>query len=132
MKSKAPLPLMEQLVMILVFALAATLCVQGFFLAGRLSRHQEARSEAVVFAQNAAELLKHTHGDYEQTAQILGGTWDGHDLTVSLGQSRLLQAFPIKTESPLLGSAHIQILEADMVLFEITVAWQEVTGDVDP
>ena len=30
MKNKAPLPLMEQLIMVLVFALAAALCLQGF------------------------------------------------------------------------------------------------------
>ena len=30
MKSKAPLALMEQMVMILVFALAAALCLQAF------------------------------------------------------------------------------------------------------
>lgn len=32
MRSKAPLVLMEQLVMVLVFALAAALCVQVFVL----------------------------------------------------------------------------------------------------
>ena len=132
MKSKAPLPLMEQLIMILVFALAATFCVQGFALAGRLSRRQEARSQAVIPAQNAAELLKYTSGDYEQVAQTLGGTWDGHCLTVSLKDSCLLQVIPVETDTPLLGSAHIQVVDGEDVLFEITTAWQEVTDDVHP
>ena len=39
MRSKAPLALMEQMVMVLVFALAAALCLQAFALADRISRH---------------------------------------------------------------------------------------------
>ena len=58
MRSKAPLALMEQLVMVLVFALAAALCVQVFVLSSRTSRWNESRDRAVVEAQNAAELLK--------------------------------------------------------------------------
>ena len=38
MKSKAPLALMEQLVMVLVVALAAALCLQAFTLADQISR----------------------------------------------------------------------------------------------
>ena len=58
MKSRAPLALMEQLVMVLVFALAAALCVQAFFASDRMSRQGEARDRAVLLAQNAAEYLK--------------------------------------------------------------------------
>ena len=43
MKSKAPLALMEQMVMLLVFALAAALCLQAFVQSDRLSR--ESRSD---------------------------------------------------------------------------------------
>lgn len=43
MRSKAPLALMEQLVMVLVFALAAALCVQVFVLSGQTSRWNESR-----------------------------------------------------------------------------------------
>ena len=58
MKSKAPLVLMEQLVMVLVFALSAAVCLQVFALSGSLSRTCEARDRAAVIAQNAAEALK--------------------------------------------------------------------------
>ena len=40
MRSKAPLALMEQMVMVLVFALAAALCLQAFALADRISRQE--------------------------------------------------------------------------------------------
>ncbi|MEI3306106.1 MAG: hypothetical protein V8R40_08850 [Dysosmobacter sp.] len=47
MRSKAPLALMEQLVMVLVFALAAALCVQVFVLSGQTSRWNAARDRAL-------------------------------------------------------------------------------------
>ena len=58
MRSKAPLVMMEQLVMVLVFALTAALCVQMFVLAERLSGKYEATDRAVLEAQNTAENLK--------------------------------------------------------------------------
>lgn len=64
MKSKAPLVLMEQLVMLLVFALAAALCVQAFALSDRTSAWNAARDRAVLEAQNAAEALKGNDTDY--------------------------------------------------------------------
>lgn len=68
MKSKAPLILMEQLVMLLVFALAAALCVQAFALSDRTSLRNAARDRAVLEAQNAAEALK--GGDLEYFSRM--------------------------------------------------------------
>ena len=59
MKSRAPLALMEQIVMVLVFALAAAICLQAFVASGKLSRQAEERGRAVVEAQNMAEALKY-------------------------------------------------------------------------
>ena len=39
MKSKAPLVMMEQVVMVLIFALAAALCLQTFVLSGKISKN---------------------------------------------------------------------------------------------
>lgn len=60
MKSKASLSLMEQLIMVLVFALAAALCLQVFAKADSIAARTQCRDEAVLIAQNAAEILKHT------------------------------------------------------------------------
>ena len=57
MRSKATLTLMEQTVMLLVFALAAALCVRIFVYADQTSRRYEARDRAVLEAQNLAERL---------------------------------------------------------------------------
>lgn len=64
MRSRAPLVLMEQVVMILVFALAAALCVQVFVYADRTSRYHESRDRAIVEAQNAAESIKQGSAAY--------------------------------------------------------------------
>ena len=58
MKSKAPLAMMEQIVMVLVFALAAALCLQTFVLSGKISKKTEAKNRAVTEAQNVAEIMK--------------------------------------------------------------------------
>ena len=50
MKSKAPLALMEQIIMVLVFALAAALCLRTFALSDRMSREGELRDGAVLLA----------------------------------------------------------------------------------
>ena len=63
MKSKAPLVLMEQMVMLLVFALASALCLQAFVKSGDLSQRSAARDRAAVEAQNAAETLRSQSGD---------------------------------------------------------------------
>lgn len=58
MKSKAPLVMMEQIVMVLIFALAAALCLQTFVLSGKISKNTEELNRASIEVQNVAETLK--------------------------------------------------------------------------
>ena len=58
MRSKASLQLMEQMIMILVFAVAAALCLQVFAKSGEISRRTACQDAAVQLARNAAELYK--------------------------------------------------------------------------
>ena len=139
MKSKAPLALMEQLVMVLVFALAAALCLQVFVLSDRMSQRSEARDHAVVQVQNVAETLKGYDGDLSESAARLGGIADekslqiGYDTDwrpVPVAESiYLVQAVRTEEEDPLLGSAHVfaQTVDGD-VLFQVNVCWQEVAA----
>ena len=60
----------------LVFALAAALCLQVFVLSDKTSRRNEARDRAVLEAQNTAEELKSLRGDLAQAAGLYGGTFD--------------------------------------------------------
>ena len=124
MKNKTPLPLMEQLIMVLVFALTAALCLQGFSLADRISHRQEAREKAVVLSQSMAEALKASSGDPEAASRLLDDFPEDSDFTV--------QVIPVSTEDPYLGSARIMVTYEDENIFEITVAWQEVSKNEVP
>ena len=110
MKNKTSLLLMEQLVMILVFALCAALCLQCFVAADRISRETGLRDEAVLLAQNTAESLK--AGAPIPEAPI--------GLTLSV------EALP--AEIPGLNTAEISVFNAETgdLLICFTTGWQEV------
>ncbi len=73
MRSKAPLALMELTVMVLVFALAAVLCLRAFAWSDIRSRWNDDRDQAVLAAQSAAETWKAAHGDAALAADRYGG-----------------------------------------------------------
>ena len=96
MNSKSTLVLMEQLVMILVFALAAALCLKAFVWADRASRDNELRTQAVFLAQNAAETVKACRGDFDTAAGLLDGQFLGDTLQIRYDQTGL----PVTEDAP--------------------------------
>lgn len=136
MKSKAPLSLMEQLIMLVVFALAAALCLQVFVLSSKVSRSSETKSHAVTAVQNAAEVTKSCRGDFEKLSAILGGSGDDRRWQLSFDENwqpatsanacYVVNIIPASTELPTLGSAEISAHGEDGTLFSLTVCWQEV------
>ena len=114
MKNKASLLLMEQLVMVLVFALAAALCLTAFVKADQISRETARRDEAVLLAQNAAQVLKATSGDLEQA--MATGADSGYRLEIDW----------MDTAVSLLGKAEIRVWQEDELVFSLQVGWQEV------
>ena len=137
MHSKAPLALMEQIIMLLVFALSAALCLQVFALSGKISHGMEDRAYAVTEVRNAAESIKIFDGDFEKHAEMFGGTtengtwkafYDEDWKTVSEEEAvYIVEAVPAETENPLLGAAKISAFEKNgKELFALEVAWQEV------
>ena len=135
MKSRAPLALMEQTVMVLVFALAAALCLRAFVLADGISRQVEATDRAVLWAESAADTLKARNGDLAQAEAELGGNLDGQRWIIPLdetwqetaGESAYtLTAQPIQSGQPLLGRTQIDVAEKNgESLFSLEVCWQE-------
>ena len=111
MKHKASLQLMELLVMILVFAAAAALCLQLFAKAEEISVETGRRDQAVVLARNGAELLKAV-GDPE-AAEALGT--DGYRVMV----------VPEPAGQPGLACARIDVFFEEDMLFSLTAGWQE-------
>lgn len=128
MKSKASLTLMEQLVMVLVFALAAAVCLRAFVYADKLSRETQDRDRAVYIAQNGAETVKACRGGFAEAAALLGGAETEEGLTVCYETGFRLEAERLPTETAGLGRAEIRVTKGDEVLFSLTVAWQEVDG----
>ncbi len=138
MKSKAPLLLMEQVIMVLVFALAAALCLRVFAWAQLTARDNAQRDRALVCVQNAAQTLKGCAGDYEAVARQCGGSWDGTQWTVGYDSewttTRQAAAYeltvsPVLSGQALLGQAEVAVtrLADGQQLAGLTVCWQEVS-----
>ncbi len=142
MKSKAPLVLMEQMVMLLVFALAAALCLQAFVKSDELSRRMEARDRAVNLCQSAAETLRDAKGEtwavaaaldhpyvYGYTRMPLNVYYDGSwEKASETEYAYCLRIEPLEDNGvDGLGKGHVSMTEADNgeTLFELDVAWQE-------
>lgn len=135
MRSRAPLALMEQTVMVLIFALAAALCLRAFALADGISRRVEATDRAVLWAESAADTLKAREGDLSRAAAELGGEVDGQRWTILLDENwqetagepaYTLTGRPVQTGRPLLGKAQIDVVQKNGErLFSLEVCWQE-------
>lgn len=123
MRSRAPLSLMEQLVMLGVFALAAALCLQAFVRSDALSRERQARDRAAVVCQNAAEVICHTG-----RPESVRGQWYDEDWAPvpEGGGAYLLEVRELESETAGLGRAAVTVTERDGgMLFELKIAWQE-------
>lgn len=151
MRSKAPLMMMEQMVMLLVFALAAALCLQAFVKSDQLSRRGEDRDRAVIQAQNAAELIRHYGGDgahaLSSAAEALGAAYEQGVLWMDYDENWVsmdyntcgmeaseaahrLTAQGVPTEVPGLQTVQVSVVsEGNPVepelLFTLNVSWQE-------
>ena len=71
-RSKAPLALMEQIIMILVFALTAAVCLQAFVYSDSLSRKSQNENLAAAHAQDVAEYMKELK-DIDAVSRKLSG-----------------------------------------------------------
>lgn len=125
MKNRTSLVLMEQLVMVLVFALAAALCLGVFVKADQISRETRCRDEAVLLAQNGAEVLKSCAGSLENAAEILGGTVTENGLQVR-SDGFTLVITPEDSGIPGLGQARIAVYLEEEPIFTLRTGWQEV------
>ena len=141
-KSKAPLTMIEQMVMLLVFALAAALCLQAFVKSDEMS---EARDQAVVLCQNAAEAIRSTGGSWDTAYDLMGMPFPypglgkeasvfyyDEDWTLIDTDDCAYQLWiePLDSGVDGLGKAKISVTEEDSfdAIFAIEVAWQEEVG----
>lgn len=80
--SKTPLFLMELMIMLLVFSIAAAVCLQVFAGAKRISIESQRKDAAITQVQTAAEYWKSTGGNIEKTASKMGVQSDGNHFIV--------------------------------------------------
>ena len=134
MRNKAFLPLMEQLLMIAVFAIAAAVCLSAFAAGNRISKERSALDEAVLLAQNTCEILKHAEGDMEKAAGLTGGDWKENELLIYFDENGdktdaesavyLVRACRSKSEAGV-GQAEVTVTAGETELYSVSVAWQE-------
>jgi len=142
MRGKATLALMEQLVMVLVFALAAALCVQAFAASNRMSETAAARDRAVQLAQSAVEIMKSRGGDMAQAqsaamdrlgGQLSQGVWyilydrDWNEVSDDAGKDAVyrLEALPDSDAGQPKAEIRVSVEDGE-TLTSLPVAWQEV------
>ena len=137
-RSRVPLVLMEQLMMLLVFALAAAVCLRIFVFSDRASHEVQDRDRAAELVQNTAQVLRHTGGDFLRSAELLDPrAWNEDSLLVGYdsewaatdGDVRYtLRASRVPSGISLLGKAQVWCRDEveDRELFRLEIAWQEV------
>lgn len=147
MRSRSSLAMMEQIIMLLVFALAAALCLQAFVKSDQMSRNSEARDRAMTICQSAAEAIQQTKGDFPAAAALFGadrydndffGVFYGTDWNISAPSSPgvypfgyTLGVYRIETDVPGLGKAGVWVQEDETgaELVRLEVCWQEEVGE---
>jgi len=137
MRSKAPLAVIEQVIMLLVFALAAAVCLRGFAWADSTSRHNRNCDLALVQAQNAAAILQNNGGDLAAAAEIMGGRVEGQCWGIHYnkqweqtdGEGAFILFVRFRPTVSLMSTARITVAGDGELLAELTVSWQEVTAD---
>ena len=125
MKNKSPLVLMEQLIMVLVFALTAAMCVGIFLKSNQTSQDTQFRDGAVLMAQNGAETVKSCAGDLEETARILEGTVINGEVFVE-SEGYLMVITAVDSETSGLGQAEICVSTDGILIYTLRTGWQEV------
>ena len=130
------LPLIEQLSLLLVFAVAAALCLRSFFWSGSHSRQSQARDQAVIAAQSAAERLKAAHGDLCSALAPLGGHQEEEEWAIYYNADWQPVSQPaffyLTVESQAsgqlgLGSALVQVWDGSgSPLVSLPISWPEV------
>ena len=113
MSNKSTLSLIEQVIMILVFSVAAAICLKVFVYSDSLSKNSEMTAEAYRIAQSAAEEVKNSFGE------IPGG------LPCEREEDGLvLRILPEETGSEYLGGATVSVFSGGSELCSLPVRWQ--------
>lgn len=124
-RSKAPLALMEQVIMILVFALASAVCLQAFVYSDRLSRTDEQRQNAMAKAQQVTEYCKANHGDLEKAGGILGADVTEEGLEIRYPEEEMILSLQLTEQTDYLQKAVVTVTDMeDAEIYNMDIAYQ--------
>lgn len=124
-RSKAPLALMEQIIMILVFALTAAVCLQAFVYSNQLSVKGDQENLAASHAQEVVEHCKTMSGDLDQVQSQLSGERAGDSLTVAYEKDHMTVVLKITEKTDWLAKAKVRVLdEKGQEIYSVDTAWQ--------
>lgn len=124
-RSKAPLALMEQIIMILVFALTAAVCLQAFVYSNNLSEEGDKENLAASHAQEVVETCKMYSGDLDQVQLKLSGERTENGLSVFYEEDHMTVVLEITEQSDWLARAKVSVQdEKDKEIFSVDTAWQ--------
>ena len=135
MKNKSTLLLIEIGIMLFVFVLGAALCLYIFSYSDRLSKNTLDRDMATLQAQNIAEVLKSTDGDYAQAAKLLSVPYNDGVFTIHYDEDWHISAQPSvfcltvyglcsDTEQMCQGKIVVTENGKDDILITLTASWQ--------
>lgn len=125
-RSKAPLALMEQIIMILVFALASAVCLQAFVYSDTLSKQGELRDLAVMRAQEMAEYCKAEQGDLDRVGVMLGASRTSDGIEADYPEDNIRVVLNVMESGDYIEKARISVMDAGGdEIFCIPVSWQK-------
>lgn len=128
MRSRTPLVLMEQMVMLLVFALAAALCLQVFVRSDNISKDEESLCRAAFLCQSSAEVIRGCGGDTDaalaEAAEKLDGAFENGILYMEPEDGFCLRAEGVPSGTKGLNRVLVTAERDGEKIFEISVAWQ--------
>ncbi len=125
-RSKAPLALMEQSIMILVFALASAVCMQAFVYSDQLSKKGDRTEIAMNKAQAVTEYCKDNQGDLDKVCEILGGECQEDGLVISYEKEEMRLILQVTEYTDYIQKATIRVCETDgEEIYRMEAAWQK-------
>jgi len=145
MKSKSSLVLIEQLLMLLVFAICAAVCLSVFNYANQVSAQNQMKIQAIQHTQNIAERIQGFDqdilNDKEKLAKELNAyattdtvmlyydyAWQTVDKPAAVYTLQIKEMLGSKDNLGQISMTMLHIAE-DKIIFEIPIAWQKEVED---
>jgi len=120
--SRTGLFLIELVIVILFFALSATVCMKLFAFAYTMTEYSADISHAAAAAQNTAECFKAAEGDIVKTAELLGAVFENNKLSYNPDDDITLTLITDTEKSDLSVNGIISVADKNKkIIFELEI-----------